>query len=661
MHPQPRCYLSHLVALAACLLAPALAAATVTYDTQYLSGQAVPGGGPFDFSTFSSIGNGSINADGEIAFIADVSRPEQIGQPFVTRGEILSEGAGTIGNPAQVVRAGDPVTNAPAGVTYLQFDSITITNAGNVGFMGRRSDHPASLANDLDVPFGGESFFMTSPSAPASAQLIATATDEPVAFLGGNTIKSIFPVTRYDNQGGFSGSFGVTSGLVGDSPPRVEVTSFGILAGDANGFTRQVPSDDFRNNYAAQNNGDTLLPVPFAATSFGFNDRGEHAFSAAIQPEGLFIPVNTVLSEAAGSIGNPQIVASSNDPIPEISQDALISGFGRISLNNAGQHAYTVSYQSAIPGNFASNAILSESRGAPGAPGLVYGEGDRVSDLLPDSRFGPLTPSLDLTQFGSSRMEIGDGGHVVFRATTVPEPREEEGEDDRTAAERERFEGLWVRGPGAQDDVQPVHLLRRTSDQSLILGDMGPLIFERSFMDIDINARGQVAFLVDFSDTAPLNGGPITPIGETIYATDLSGVAQIIARSGELFDVSDDPNAPDLRTLDRVTLDGFTDFGELLFNATFTDGSSGLFTAGVDAIDRIPGDFNFSGDVDGADFLTWQRDPDVGNLADWQAAYGVSTGSLAGSSAAVPEPSGLLLGILAASLWSCSRPAVPRS
>ena len=59
-----------------------------------------------------------------------------------------------------------------------------------------------------------------------------------------------------------------------------------------------------------------------------------------------------------------------------------------------------------------------------------------------------------------------------------------------------------------------------------------------------------------------------------------------------------------------------------------------------------PGDFDNDGDVDGQDFLLWQRDPSVGNLADWQANYG--TGTLV-ASVVVPEPSTAicLLGALA--------------
>jgi len=54
-----------------------------------------------------------------------------------------------------------------------------------------------------------------------------------------------------------------------------------------------------------------------------------------------------------------------------------------------------------------------------------------------------------------------------------------------------------------------------------------------------------------------------------------------------------------------------------------------------------PGDFDSDGDVDGADFLAWQRDPTLGDLSSWKTHYGDM--SLATSSIAVPEPSSLSL------------------
>lgn len=61
----------------------------------------------------------------------------------------------------------------------------------------------------------------------------------------------------------------------------------------------------------------------------------------------------------------------------------------------------------------------------------------------------------------------------------------------------------------------------------------------------------------------------------------------------------------------------------------------------------LPGDFNNDGNVDGRDFLAWQRNPSVGNLTDWQTNYG--NGSLA-ALATVPEPHAMLLATIGFSL-----------
>ena len=54
-----------------------------------------------------------------------------------------------------------------------------------------------------------------------------------------------------------------------------------------------------------------------------------------------------------------------------------------------------------------------------------------------------------------------------------------------------------------------------------------------------------------------------------------------------------------------------------------------------------PGDFDEDGDVDGRDFLLWQRNPSIGSLADWQENYGGGPGLTATLS--VPEPTSLAL------------------
>ncbi|WP_145058573.1 hypothetical protein [Adhaeretor mobilis] len=79
------------------------------------------------------------------------------------------------------------------------------------------------------------------------------------------------------------------------------------------------------------------------------------------------------------------------------------------------------------------------------------------------------------------------------------------------------------------------------------------------------------------------------------------------------------------------------------------------YTAGdgndISLLAVLQGDFDRDNDVDGFDFLFWQRDPSVGLLSDWESNYGI-TASVA-VAAVVPEPSVILMAATA-SLLLCS-------
>jgi hypothetical protein len=65
-----------------------------------------------------------------------------------------------------------------------------------------------------------------------------------------------------------------------------------------------------------------------------------------------------------------------------------------------------------------------------------------------------------------------------------------------------------------------------------------------------------------------------------------------------------------------------------------------------------PGDFDDNGIVDGNDFLVWQRDHSVGNLADWRANFGQGGIPPVG---AVPEPATIMLAAAIALLGAGAR------
>jgi hypothetical protein len=79
------------------------------------------------------------------------------------------------------------------------------------------------------------------------------------------------------------------------------------------------------------------------------------------------------------------------------------------------------------------------------------------------------------------------------------------------------------------------------------------------------------------------------------------------------------------------------------------NGAIWIDTAGLFLEPTQAGDFDADGDVDGADFLAWQRDPSVGDLADWSANFGTASALAAAqaSTTAVPEPASFTLALMA--------------
>ncbi|MEM6459340.1 MAG: choice-of-anchor tandem repeat NxxGxxAF-containing protein [Planctomycetota bacterium] len=108
-----------------------------------------------------------------------------------------------------------------------------------------------------------------------------------------------------------------------------------------------------------------------------------------------------------------------------------------------------------------------------------------------------------------------------------------------------------------------------------------------SFSAPVLNGSGQTAF------RGGLTGAGVDSTNDSgIWATDPDGLLTLIIRTGDLFDVDDDPVLEDLRTVSSVNLftnsggeDGrfnsFNDAGQLAFFASFTDGSEGIFVTTI--------------------------------------------------------------------------------
>jgi hypothetical protein len=147
-------------------------------------------------------------------------------------------------------------------------------------------------------------------------------------------------------------------------------------------------------------------------------------------------------------------------------------------------------------------------------------------------------------------------------------------------------EGLWRRAPNGI-----VSLIAREGDP-LPGGAPGEILESFFGLDPSINGLGQVAFLGQFRRPG------MTPyIGSAIYAQDLNGVLQMIIRSGDVIDVENGPGV-DLRTISNLGFmemantssggrSGMNDQGQIMFSASFTDGSMGYFVSNLVAVPEM--------------------------------------------------------------------------
>ncbi len=94
-----------------------------------------------------------------------------------------------------------------------------------------------------------------------------------------------------------------------------------------------------------------------------------------------------------------------------------------------------------------------------------------------------------------------------------------------------------------------------------------------------------------------------------------------------------------------------------------TEGGLGqLVELGPISFSMALGDFDFDSDVDGADFLSWQRGMgtnfDTSDLVSWQTNFGEGDAGPLVASTQVPEPSSvvLLFGLITIMLVRCKRP-----
>jgi len=187
--------------------------------------------------------------------------------------------------------------------------------------------------------------------------------------------------------------------------------------------------------------------------------------------------------------------------------------------------------------------------------------------------------------------DIAPGTSTTFRELVFPVSMNHRGDVAFNAglnADSSSGRGNWAERDGV------LSLVARSGDTA---PDLPPnLNLFLNVLGMVHNAAGQVAFQANI-----IPEGETRTIGVGIWAQDRNGDLRLIARIGGQIDVDDGPGV-DLRTIQDLPfqtfdggssnmtgnedgrMSGFNDRGEVVFRASFTDGSQGVFVSNVVAI-----------------------------------------------------------------------------
>jgi hypothetical protein len=308
------------------------------------------------------------------------------------------------------------------------------------------------------------------------------------------------------------------------------------------------------------------LPSPVPGKNFGMiltsdgpvmNSLGQVAFNTLLH-DGFFTPA--IIAERSTGL---EVVVSKNDYVPGLAGDYLFEEFfPHPGFNSSGHISFTARAVKVYLGNDPFVGIWGDGR--TGGLELIARSGAQAPGTEPGVNFG--------TTFTERVMNAQ--GETAFRANLV---------GPGTAASNNS--GLWSEGGG-----NGLQLLARAGQQATETPTGVNFSPFTSTDSVILNANGQAAF------SAMLTGPGVNRLNNRgIWAQDLVGNLRLIARLGDLLDVSDDPLQPDLRTISALNFQtrsgnddgkrsGFNNRGQVAFWASFTDGSSGIFVSDLVAI-----------------------------------------------------------------------------
>ena len=262
-----------------------------------------------------------------------------------------------------------------------------------------------------------------------------------------------------------------------------------------------------------------------------------------------------------------EIVIREGDSAPGIANvdiSNLIQGYaqnGTLPFNNEREIAFISRLDGSGTNNTNNSAIWSE-RTSSGFQ-LLARSGANPSGTLPGELF-----------IGFTQLRTNDDGKKAILAWL-----------DGPGIDGSNSQGLWTTG-----NDNELALIVRRGDQA---PDTETGVLFNNFSTLAMNNLGQTAFIGAVSEPGSLND-----VG--VWAQNSQGELKLIVVEEVAFDVNDDPLIEDLKIISNlqppINNGGFNDRGQLIFVASFTDGTSGIFISNkVEFPLPLLGDVNLDG------------------------------------------------------------------
>jgi len=538
-----------IVLRAACLWAVLISpAVAIVFDTVALTGERAPGT-PDDvvFSQFDRAP--AINNAGEVAFIANITGPG------VTGNNSSGVWSGLPANPGLVVRRGDPTPGIPGGeFDFFELDNPVLGDDGTVAFLV--NTQVPSVSSD-------DSIWAGKPNNPASLRLVARENDPAPGTTGliygsANINFNTFSFPRVNEQGRVA-----FQSFVSDPVNSINQNTNGIWAETAGGAqlvaleggpAPSPPGGNFQLNI----------------TTPHFNSAGEVLFFGAIGG----------INDGALWLGPPggvQFVIEEGDPAPGIPGVSL-SGTSGVSVPNGLNDGGNIAFKSRLTGGSSQNEAI------------FFGPGANVAAIAPVVRKGDAAPVPGETglAFDFLAAPLLSGNNDLAFTSGL----------SGTGVDSTNDSAVWIAksaGAGAFD----LTMIAREGDRAPGTGTGVVFASSSAFGQLALNKLGQVAFVGRLTGT-----GVDGDSDAGLWATDLAGELQLIAREGDPFEVS----PGEFRTVEKIGFaitpaisiasgsggeDGgsraLNDLGELAFRLQFSDQSWGIFTAQFETIIPEPG------------------------------------------------------------------------